>query len=238
LAQAAASLEAKVTERTDQLRRLAAQLTIAEERERRMLAQDLHDNLGQLLAVVKIRLNSLAAGSLQPAIDQIVGLVDKAEESAQMVTRQLSPPILHTLGFVAALEWLAEDIGNMFGLVVTVDTEGEMKSIADEMLAVFYRSVRELLINVAKHAQVKEAEVACLCDGRELTLVVSDDGCGFDPADFPNALPGHHSFGLRSIYERITNLGGEMEIDSSPGNGTTISLRMPFIIAAKGNSPW
>ncbi|MDP2810764.1 MAG: chemotaxis protein CheB [Rhodocyclaceae bacterium] len=233
LREMAASLDAKVTERTSQLRKLAARLTMTEERERRMLAQDLHDNLGQLLAVIKIRLSLLAAGSIQSSVNQIVELVDQAEESAQSLTFQLSPPILHTLGFVPALEWLAEEIERVFGLVVHVDKEGDLKPLAAEMQAVLYRSVRELLINVAKHAQVSEASLVCLCNGSKLTLVVSDDGCGFEPADFANILPGHHSFGLRSIYERITNLGGQMEIDSRPGNGTTISLCVPYSNAAK-----
>jgi PAS domain S-box-containing protein len=232
----AAGLEEQVRLRTLQLRTVSAQLTMTEERERRMLAQELHDNLGQLLAVVKIKLTSLEEGSPRSAIDQIVELVNQADRSARMITRQLSPPTLGVLGLVPALEWLADEIQRQYQLVVHIDIEREPDVLVEEIQAVLYRSVRELLINVARHAGINEASLSCLWDGSRLTLVVSDDGCGFDPAIGQNPLPGSHGFGLSSIYERITNIGGEMEIDSSPGNGTTITLTVPHSVAAKGRS--
>ena len=149
-----ASLEATVAERTRELRRLAGQLTLTEERERRLLAQDLHDNLGQLLAVIKIKLNSLAAGSLQSPVNQIAELVGKAERSVRAITLELSPPILHTLGFVPALEWLVEEMSRVYGLTVHFDDERAPKPLVDEIQAMLYRSVRELLINVARHASL------------------------------------------------------------------------------------
>lgn len=233
LREMAVSLDEKVTLRTRQLRTLSAQLTMTEERERGMLAQDLHDNLGQLLAVIKIKLTSLADGSLQPSVKSIVELVDKAEQSVRMVTLQLSPPILFTLGFVPALEWLADEMERIYGITVHIDNDSCRKRLADEIQAMLYRSVRELLINVARHAKVNEASLTCLCDKHRLTLVVCDDGCGFDPVDFRSVLPGQRSFGLNSIYERVANIGGEMDIDSSPGNGTTISLTVPCSLPDK-----
>ncbi len=220
-------LEQKVAERTQQLRRLAAQLTIAEERERRKLAQDLHDNLGQLLAVIKIKLSSIDAGPGEPSIVSLITLVGQAEESVRNVTVELSPPILHTLGLVPALEWLGEEIERVYGLRVHVDHDGCRKHLLDEVQAVLYRAVRELLINVAKHARADAASLSCLCDGDRMLLVVSDAGCGFDAEPHLQPWSGHHSFGLRSINERICNLGGEVEIDSCPGNGTTITLSVP-----------
>lgn len=224
------SLEVKVIERRDQVRTLSAQLAMTEERERRILAQELHDNLGQLLAIIKIKLTSFVPGSLQSSVNQVVELVDKADQSARMITIQLSPPILHTLGLAAALEGLREEMECTFGLAVHICSEGDLKSLADWMQAVLYRSARELLINVAKHAKVGDANLFCTFDGSQVTLVVGDDGCGFDTAGFPDTLPERPSFGLRSIYERITNIGGEMEIDSNPGNGTTTTLTVPYPI--------
>lgn len=220
-------LEQKVAERTRQLRQLAAQLTIAEERERRKLAQDLHDNLTQLLAVIKIKLSSVKAGAAESSIDSLVALVGQAEEAVRNVTVELSPPILHTLGLVPALEWLGEEIERVYGLRVHVDHDHCRKHLLSEVQAVLYRSARELLINVAKHARVDEASVSCLCDDDRLLLQVSDTGCGFDPAAHTGPWFGHESFGLRSINERICNLGGEVDIDSSPGSGTTITLSVP-----------
>ncbi|MDP3511850.1 MAG: PAS domain S-box protein [Sulfuritalea sp.] len=233
LREMAESLEFKVAERTAQLRRLSAQLAMTEERERRKLAQDLHDNLGQLLAVMKIKLTSISAGGLQPLIDQVVALVAQADQAARNITQQLSPPVLYTLGLVPALQWLAEDIERVYGVMVHVDHDDCRRRLVEEVQAVLYRAARELLINVAKHAGVRDASLSCLCSDSRLMLVVSDAGCGFEPADHLGAWPGYQSFGLRSIYERIANIGGEMEVDSSPGNGTTITLSVPHSIGDK-----
>ena len=151
----------------------------------------------------------------------------------RIITLQLSPPILHMLGFVSALEWLSEEMRRIYGLTVHINNESGSKPLVDEVQSMLYRCVRELLINVAKHAKVSEASLSCRCDGSRLLLVVSDDGCGFDPASFRDTLPGQGSFGLHSIIERITHLGGEIEIDSSSGQGTVIGLTVPCSIAAK-----
>lgn len=217
-------LEQKVVERTAQLRQLASQLTLAEERERQALAQDLHDNLGQLLAVIKIKLSSVDAGALDSSVASIVDLVSQAEQSVRTVTVQLNPPVLRSLGLVPALEWLGEEIERVYGLKVHVDHDHCRKHLVEEVQAMLFRSVRELLINVAKHARVDEVSLSCMCQCDRLLLVVSDAGCGFDPAAHMGPWSAHQGFGLRSINERICNLGGEVEIDSSPGNGTTITL--------------
>jgi len=236
LREMATSLEATVEERTLRLRRLAAQLTVTEERERRLLAQDLHDNLGQLLAVIKIKLTSMAGNALQPEIDKVVALVDQAEQSARSITLELSPPILHRLGLMQALEWLGDEIERVYG--ISIETNGSTcdTGLGEEIDAVLYRSARELLINVAKHAKVDRAHVSVICDEDKLFLCVSDDGCGFDRNIHGGPLSGQRSFGLSSIYERIVNLGGAMEADSSPGNGTTITLNVPCRNDLKGVS--
>jgi PAS domain S-box-containing protein len=231
LRELAADLEAKVEERTKQLRRLSAQMTMTEERERRMLAEDLHDNLGQLLAVIKIKLTTLAAGLLPSSISEVVALVDQAELSARSITMELSPPILHSLGLMLALEWLGDEMERVYGIVVRIEGDPCENALGQEVQAVLYRSVRELLINVAKHAGVREASVSCLCGESQVVLVVDDDGCGFDSADHHGTMSGQRSFGLSSIYERMINIGGAMEVDSSPGNGATITLTVPCQIA-------
>lgn len=227
LREMAGVLEAKVAERTAQLRRVSAELTMTEERERRKLAQDLHDDLSQLLAVIKIKLASIDAGSQAGEIARIVALVDQADQAARNISQQLSPPVLQTMGLMPALEWLADEIGRIYGLVVHVDPVGCDRQMSDEVQAVLYRSARELLINVAKHAGIGEASLTCLCDRKSLTLVVSDAGRGFDPAEHLGELADPHHFGLRSVRERIANIGGSMEVDSSPGNGATIAVVMP-----------
>jgi PAS domain S-box-containing protein len=225
-----------ITERKQaavELRALSAQLTMTEERERQILAQELHDNLGQILAVIKIKLTSLAAGDLQPSVNQIVELVDQADQSARLITRQLSPPILRTLGLASALDWLAEEMERLHRLTVHINRDGCTRPLVEGVQAVLYRSARELLINVAKHAGVGAANLDFMCDENRLMLIVSDAGGGFDAAAFHNASPGQRSFGLSSIHERITNIGGKMDIGSRPGHGTTITLILPCAIAMK-----
>lgn len=236
LREMAANLEAMIEERTLRLRRLAAQLTVTEERERRMLAQDLHDNLGQLLAVLKIKLTSIGGNTPQASLEQVIDLVDQAERSARSITLELSPPILHRLGLMPALEWLGDEIERVYGLSVEVEGSACETGLGPELEAVLYRATRELLINVAKHAKVDRARATVLCDEDKLIICVSDDGCGFDRNEHGGPLSGQRSFGLSSIYERIVNLGGAMEVDSSPGNGTTITLNVPRRNDLKGVS--
>lgn len=229
----AAELEARVSKRTKQLRKVSAQLTMTEERERRMLAQNLHDDLGQLLAIIRIKLTSLGDGSPRSSANTIVELVEQADLAVRMITLQLSPPILHTLGLMPALEWLVEEMEQRYHLAVHIDYEGELRPLVDEIQAMLFRSVRELLINVARHAQASDASLSCLFQGSQLIIAVSDNGCGFDPSQYLVGLSRRRGFGLCSIYERIINIGGEMEFDSSPGNGSTITLSLPYSIAAK-----
>ena len=227
LREMAAHLEAKVAERTMQLRSLSADLTMTEERERKLLAQDLHDNLGQILAVIKIKLTSLASNPTRHDLDEIVGLVSQADKSVRAVTQQLSPPILQAMGLLPALDWLADEMTRVYGITVHLDNATCGKKLRDEVQAMLYRSVRELLINVARHAKSGEASLSCVCFGNRLMLVVGDDGCGFDAGDLEHFRQGEGGFGLHSIYERVTSIGGDMEIDSCPGKGTTVSLTVP-----------
>jgi signal transduction histidine kinase len=230
-------LEDQVSARTRSLRRVSAQLTLTEERERRMLAQELHDNLSQLLAIIRIKLVPLAASEFQPAVKEIMALVDQADQSARMVTRQLSPPILNTMGLGPALEWLGDEMLTTHGLKVHIDCQADCQActiaLFHPMEALLFRSVRELLINVAKHAKASDAHITFQCDESHVTLVVSDEGCGFDSASFHDPLPGNYSFGLSSIYERIINIGGEVHVVSSPGHGASITLSVPRSIAVK-----
>lgn len=222
----AATLEAKVAERTEQLRAVSAQLTMAEERERRILAEELHDNLGQVLATLKI----LLAEPVAAEGARVRQLVDLAEQLTRAVTLKLSPPVLNPLGLLPALRWLGEEMQRMHGLVVHVDSEGEVRPVAREMGAILYRSARELLVNVAKHARTGEASIFCQYEPERLILTVRDDGRGFAMPPAGPASGRADGFGLNSIRERFTSLGGETEIDSAPGLGTTVVLTTPYAV--------
>ena len=224
------NLEAKVNDRTKQLRAVAAQLMMSEERERRMLAQELHDNLGQLLAIIKIKLTSLATGLPQPTVNNLVELVDQADQAVRTITLNLSPPILHTLGLRSAFEWLAEEMERRYQLTVHLDSEGELKPIVDEVQAMLFRSARELLINVARHAETSEASLSFLCNESRLTLAVSDAAVaelakvGFDPVFGARPLK-------RAIQQRIENPLSKLLLEGKFLPKSTIQVGVDPILA-------
>lgn len=227
-------LEQEVQERTAQLRALAIELTMVEERERHQIAQDLHDDLGQILAISKLKLTSLEmSGTFQhdngmmQQIKEVETMIDQANRSVRSLSLQLSPPVLHQFGLAPALEWLADEIHHNFGLNARISDDGEPKLLDQISGNMMFRAVRELLINVHKHAKVDTADVSISVNGEHLIISVSDNGAGFDARKevVPAAGGG---YGLFSVRERIKHFGGEMQIDSSPGDGTVVVLILPF----------
>lgn len=230
-------LEKEVHERTVELRALAIELTMAEERERHAIAQDLHDDLGQTLAISKLKLTALETpGSCQhheglmQQIKEVETMIDQANRSVRSLSLQLSPPVLHQFGLVPALEWLAEEMHRTFGLKANIRDDGEPKRLDQISGNMLFRSVRELLINVHKHAKVDTAEVSISVNGEHLIISVTDTGAGFD-AKKEVAPAAGGGYGLFSVRERIRHFGGEMQIDSSPGDGTVVVLILPFGMA-------
>ncbi len=219
------SLERQVAERTASLRRLAAEVSLAEERERRRIAEDLHDHLGQALALMKIRLQSLRGdamfGGHDAALEELVSLSDQAIRYTRGLTFELSPPILYELGLGPALEWLGEDTARRHGLRVKV-RQRSRDPLPDDLKVTLWKSARELLHNVVKHAQAKAVEVTLEIRDGVVTLEVADDGRGCDPAQA--RLGSGAQFGLFAIEERLRQLGGSMELDSAPGRGMRVRL--------------
>jgi signal transduction histidine kinase len=229
----AEELELRVTERTQQLRALASDLEAAEERERRQIARDLHDNLGQTLAAARIRLSDLCRHSRSdvrtPAI-QVGELIDRATDSTRSLAAQLAPEILHELGLSPALEWLGEEIGSTFGLTVTVVDDGRPKDLSHELRSILYRAVRELLINVAKHSGTDVATIESVTQDDLVVIRVSDRGVGFDPTTV-SSRPGR-GLGLVTLRERLSLIGGTATLHSAPGSGTTAVLSAPLAATA------
>jgi signal transduction histidine kinase len=212
-----------VQERTEQLRSLAAELEAAEDNERRQIARDLHDDLGQTLAAAQIRLAALCndiSGDVRAKATEVGALIDRANNAVRSLAAQLAPAVLHELGLLAGLEWLAEEIQRSFELKVTVIDDGEAKPLSQEARSILYRAVRELLINVAKHAQTDSAVVECDKVQEQIVIRVSDSGAGYDL----NASRRARGLGLISVRERLSNIGGTTEIRSAPGEGTSVTL--------------
>ncbi len=217
-------------ERSDELRRLAAELTLAEQREQRRLAELLHDELQQLLAAARFRTAILAGTADQDEVRQAAALVqsllDQSIEWSHSLTGELSPTVLHRRGLVAALEWLVPWVKDKHGLTVILDVEPGLTLASEDVALLLFRSVRELLFNTVKHAGVKEAALRVRRQDGNVEIEVSDEGAGFVPMP-TDAMSRGGGFGLFSVRERIGLLGGQMEIDSAPGRGSRILLRVP-----------
>ena len=234
---AAAALSERTVElerRTAQLRQMASDLTLAEQHAREQLAKTLHDGLQQILAVASIDLEQLMNRDSQhgtpPALlVQAKGQLDEAIAAARSLSVELFPPVLQRSGLPAALRWLADWTRNKYGLKVQVSVDPLANSARKDVRTLLFESVRELLFNAVKHAQVDRVAVDLTREpGDMLGITVTDRGIGFDPAGLVDrAKTGQVGWGLFSIRERLALLGGRFEIESAPGRGTRFRLIAP-----------
>ena len=232
-------LERRVEARTKELlesqhrlRRLAAELNLAEQRERQRLASDLHDYLGQLLALSRIKLGLIQKQPIDPSLGKVVTELQESMDKALAYTRtlisQLHPPDFDAFGLVVALQWLATQIYKE-GLPVTVDVKTKVSRLREEQELVLFQTVRELLMNCTKHARAQQATISLEQRGGSLKVTVSDDGCGFDiVTDGTGTRAASSGFGLFSVRERMLSLQGEVDFKSIRGKGTTVTLLVPL----------
>ncbi|MDF1577644.1 MAG: PAS domain S-box protein [Desulfobulbales bacterium] len=213
-----------------QLQSLASELSLAEERERRNLAAELHDQIGQTLSLVKIKLHGLRDHLPdRPAgqqFDEARRFLDQAIRDTRSLTLELSPPVLYELGLEAALEWLAERFRKMAGIGCTVKA-ATGAALSDDINGVLFRSARELLFNVYKHAEAQQVEVRTSLSRDSFQVMVKDDGIGFETDIIETLTTPGNAYGLFSIRERLSHLGGGMRVNSGPGRGTVIILEVP-----------
>lgn len=210
----------------DRLRSLASEIVIAEERLRQVLAAELHNGLGQDIALTKMMLSALRGSSgaeLRDPLTRIEHLVEQADRNLRSITYRLSPPSLHDLGLVPALQWLAEDIRGRYGLDVRIEDEDTPAVADDRIRLILFRAVRELLVNTATHAGAREARVWLSSEDGMLRITAADEGGGFDATEV--SLQGYGLFGIR---EQLRHVGGSMHIDSALGRGTTVALTAPL----------
>ena len=216
-----------------QLKSLASQLTLAEERERRRIASEIHDVTIQSLSLAKMKLDGLghSVSSRDPAevLDEVRGALGKAIDETRSLVARVHSPILALLGFEAAVgEWLTGQIQEKHGIECRFEDDGQPKPLDDDIELVLFRDVRELLMNVVKHARTKKVKVSIGRDGEQICVIVEDDGVGFDPAEAVSMAYKRDEFGLFSIRERLEELGGAFEIESAPGRGCRAVMRAPL----------
>lgn len=216
----------------EQARHITAELERVEIRERQQIARDLHDDLAQTLAAALIRLTVLQQHA-DPAVarraTELADLIQRANHSTRSLAEQLSPPALYELGLVPALEWLAQELENDYGLQVQIHDDGQPKPLSIEASSIVFRCVRELLINVFKHAQTPSASVRLSVEGEQtLVIHVLDAGRGIDPSAVAHEV-GAGRLGLRAVKERLGHLGGSFHMASQPSGGSDVSLRLPLM---------
>lgn len=222
-------LEASLRERTIQLQVMAAELTLAEQRERHRLAILLHDNLQQLLTAAKISTSIIERSRSEavPALArELSGLISECIEASRTLTGELSPPILREGGLVPALEWLARWEKEKHGLDVEVKVLGEVEVDREDLNVLLFQCVRELLFNIVKHAGVGRGYLEVDSDEREVIIRVSDEGAGFD-REAMLGCGAKEGFGIFAIRERLDILGGKMCVESSPRKGCCFTLTVP-----------
>jgi PAS domain S-box-containing protein len=204
---------------------LAAQR--AEVTERKRLASDLHDSVGQLLPLARMKLDELLDETGEPRLAEkaqhLGSLLAQAEEQIRTLTFRLSPVPLGEISFEAAIEQLAAIMHKRYRLVASVRDDGLEKPLDEYRAAVLFRGVRELLQNVSRHARTDKAEVRIARDGDLVLVTVEDGGVGFDAAVDSSA-----GFGLLSLRDRVEEVGGRLEIESWPGRGTRVRLTIPI----------
>lgn len=207
------------------LRRLSASMVHAREDERRRIARELHDELGQRLTALKMELSSLGSEAVGSArLDAMLEMVDDTVATVRRIATELRPLMLDDLGLNAAIEWLAGGWSRRMGVAVTLHLGTADPTASDAARIALYRMTQEALTNIARHARATEVCIELKQTDSELLLTVMDNGVGFDEA----AIYGEGTHGLMGMRERALMLGGQLEIGNSPRGGGRVTVRLPL----------
>lgn len=228
-------------EQRDQGRReLSSRLNEAQEDERRRIARELHDELGQSLTAIKLRMEArgrLQGVSPEEADSTSVKMIEDAIEQVRRIALTLRPSLLDDLGLMPALRWLADQAAEHRGLQVHLRAEPAHERLVPEVETTCFRVAQEALTNVARHAQASRVVIDLQQDGGWLRMSVQDDGVGFDAeAARRNALRGG-GLGLLGMQGRAMLVGGRLDIESAPGQGTLVRARLPWRARSESGTP-
>ena len=223
-------MERQARETGDRLRSLASELNLSEERTRKAIAQTLHDEVGQMLALARMKLSSALDPPKETAVETIVADVLDMLGSIIRETRSLmveiSPPVLHDFGLAAAIDWMAERMSSKHGMAIEREISGDFSDLEHDVNVMLYQMTRELLVNIVKHSSGRHVLVTVERDEHTIGITVRDDGKGFDAGRRAPPAAGS-GFGLFSVRERLKSYKGRLHIESQKGKGTTVSIRLP-----------
>ena len=232
LEQRVAKRTAEAVEQAQKLRLLSAELSLAEEAERRRIAEMLHEDLQQLLVAARMQLAALGrtqdAAQREPIARDIADALERAFQLTRTLSVELAPPVLYEHGLAAALEWLAAETRKNCKVEVTLEADSSANPKVADVRIFLFRAVRELLLNSVKHA-VGSAVCITMQHLRpdKVRIIVADGGPGFDPTSLDDTQTGAQTFGLLNIRDRVRSFGGKFDINSGPKRGTKITLWLP-----------
>lgn len=231
------NLEKQVTKRTlelsqanEQMKKVAFELVWAEERERERIAGELHDRVGQSLLLAKMKLEVLANELPSPAhrmsADTICSLLGESIKDIRSLTFRVRPPLLNTADLETALKWLSTSFADDYHLKVEFSNNNVRDLLSEEYRYTLFYAIRELLLNVVKHAKTDTAKLTMRNANNMLAVQVTDDGIGFEPqSEIMKHFAG--GYGLYNVRQRLEQLDGHFTVDSAPGRGTTVTLLVP-----------
>lgn len=224
-------LFSRLLEGEQHFRQLAKAVWRVQEEERRRLALELHDGLGQTLTALKNFLQQQRAhcddADMQSGLDAAFALAETALQDTRELSRLLRPPVLDDLGLEAALQWLARIQRERAGLNVQVDWQLDVERLDTQLETLVFRAAQEALTNVARHAQATTARVEVCKQGDSLDVLIEDDGEGFDVEAALGTATGD-GFGLRGVRDRAELFGGHVDVKSVMKQGTRIRIRLPY----------
>jgi len=212
---------------------MSRRLVDALETERQRLARELHDDIGQSLTLIKLRLQAVQQLPPEmdpsPQLEAVIKAVEHTLERVRALSQDLRPAVLDDLGLVPALRSYIQRLCQHSGLDIQFYADS-LARLDGEVETACFRIVQEALTNVLRHAQARHVKVTLRRDGQDLLVQVRDDGVGFDPAVARTAATAGGSFGILGMAERAQLVGGELHIESSPGKGCTVTVRFPQVV--------
>ena len=227
-----------IRQHEQRLEAMNLELALTEERERRRIAADLHDRIGQTLSLTQIKLDALRQSSKDPvtgeALRESVELIRRTVEESRTLMFELSPPVLYDFGLEAAVEWLVEQHQAREGMRIVLNSDLPDGLLDEATSVLLFRSVRELLINVTRYAKAKHVWIAMRTVEDRVSIEVRDDGAGFDVQTAMADGADTSGFGLFSVRQQIERIGGRFEITSTPGQGTRVIMETKPLVDLKG----
>ncbi len=227
-------VEKQLIEQQEQLRALASKLALAEQHERRRIATGLHDQVGQSLAMIKVKLGQLLESSIdnetKDSIKYIRNLLNGAIDSTRSLTFELSSSLLYELGLEEALHQLSEHVQEHYGIRFYFGADEEIKPLGEDERLILYQASSELIFNIAKHSHANNATVTVKRVDNNIEIQTSDNGVGFDLGSLTGEFNGSGGYGLFNVTERLRHINAQFEIHSNPGRGTQATIRAPICL--------